>query len=474
MSLSGSCFNGAVVGLRTIKNGKRVIGILLGMMVFVEGLFAIYIAKPTLTHSVGGIKQSTFVAGGAQLVVIGAVMVLVWALFRDKRMEGKLGKAISIIMLLASLSAVIEGIAAGYLSSDIMLGTVQGISKKYIALAGVQLFIIGMLQLSLWVRRDKEQRNWLLESVALMLTVIVLGEGLLLVGISSDITINGIGTVPRATVLLAGLQLMLLSGVLFAIQLFREKGIFADRLGKRRTDVIFSAIALTIAAEGLVMAYFAGPAILSYVDAGKMYSNPDGFGKMAVSFVAAQLFAVGLLVFSVWRTAGEKLDRNSTVEFLGAGAGIVIAAEGAFVLGISGSTKVDGIGGIKATTIMIAGLGLMVLGLMVLCTWHAKNHQIVKRIAGKGRIDLLVLVVGLITGLGGVALSALSAKVTIADIGAISAKYVELAGVQLILLASIMVLTWALRLDGISQRMRRVSYMAALFLALLIPPAILM
>jgi hypothetical protein len=78
--------NGAVVGLRTIKNGKRVIGILLGMMVFVEGLFVIYVAQSTTTFSVG--KQSTFVMGGAQLVVIGAVMVLVWALFRDKRMEG--------------------------------------------------------------------------------------------------------------------------------------------------------------------------------------------------------------------------------------------------------------------------------------------------------------------------------------------------------------------------------------------------
>ena len=85
-----------------------------------------------------------------------------------------------------------------------------------------------------------------------------------------------------------------------------------------------------------------------------------------------------------------------------------------------------------------------------------------------------MLIVGLIIGLGGVALSALSAKVIIAGIGGISAKYIELAGIQLIVLASIMVLTWALRLEGISQRMKRVSYMAALFLMLLIPPAILM
>jgi hypothetical protein len=458
--------NGAVVGLRTIKNGKRVIGILLGMMVFVEGLFAIYIAKPTSTYSVGGIGQSMF---GALLVIIGAVMVLVWALFRDKRMEGMPGKAVSIIMLLVSLSAIIEGIATGYLSSDIMIGS-QGVSRKFIALAGVQLFIIGMLQLSLWMRRDEERHNWLLEWAGLVLTVVLLGEGLLLSCTSAEITLTDVGTISRTAVLLAGLQLTLLSGVLFVMQLFREKSMFTDRLGKKRTDVVFSIVALTIAAEALVMAYFAGSVTLSYPDS----SNPDGFGKLVVSLVAAQLFAVGLLVFSVWRTAKERLDRQSLVEFLGTGAGIVIAAEGAFALGISGRTKVTGIGGVKATTFMMAGLGLMVLGLLVLFVWQSRNYQIVKRIAGKGRPDLLILVVGLIIGLGGVAVSALSAKVNIDEIGIISARYIELSGVQLILLASIMVLTWGLRVDGISQRMKRVSYMAALFLMLLIPPAILM
>lgn len=453
------------MGLRTIKNGKRVIGILLGMMVFVEGLFAIYIAKPASTNSVGGIGQSTF---GALLVIIGAVMVLVWALFRDKRMEGMPGKAVSVIMLLVSLAAIIEGITTGYLSSDIMIGS-QGVSKKFIALAGVQLFIIGMLQLGLWVRRDEERHNWLLEWAGLILTLVLLGEGLLLSCTSAEITLTDVGTISRTAVLLAGLQLMLLSGVLLVMQLFREKSIFADRLGEKRTDGVLSIVALTMAAEGLVMAYFAGSVTLSYVD-----SNPDGFGKMVVSFVAAQLFAIGLLVFSVCRTAKARLDRHGLVEFLGTGAGIVIAAEGAFVLGISGRTKVTGIGGVKATTFMMAGLGLMVLGLLVLFVWHSRNHPIVQRIAGKGRADLLILVVGLIIGLGGVAVSALSAKVTIDEIGGISARYIEFSGVQLILLASITVLTWGLRVEGISPRMKRVSYMAALFLMLLIPPAILM
>ena len=157
------------------------------------------------------------------------------------------------------------------------------------------------------------------------------------------------------------------------------------------------------------------------------------------------------------------------------GSGIALAAEGAFVMGISGKTQISNeLGGIVTRTVMIAGLGLVLLGLLVLLSWHYKNDRVVKRIAGSGRTDVLILVVSLNTGLGGVVLSAISANVVIEGVGGISAKYIELAGIQMILLASIMVLMWALRTDRISLRMKRVSYMAAIFMMLLIPPAILM
>ena len=161
--------------------------------------------------------------------------------------------------------------------------------------------------------------------------------------------------------------------------------------------------------------------------------------------------------------------------FLGIGTGIVLATEGAWVLGISGDTRIyNEIGGIISRTVMIAGLGLVLLGSIVVFAWHYKDNLIMKKIAGQGRIDVLMLVVGLIAGISGIVLSALSANVLIAGFGSISAKYIELAGIQLVLLASLLVLMWALRIDGISERMKRASYMAALFMILMIPPAILM
>ncbi len=458
------------MGLITIKNGKRVIGILFGIMAMIEGLFAIYVAKPTAINGIGGIAQSTFVLAGAQLAVLSALMISVWVFYKNKRMEGMLGKIIPIVMLLASVAMIIEGIVVVLFSSDIMIGNIQGVSKKFVALAGAQLFILGILQLSLWIRRDKEQNNWLFEWGAIVLTVVLLGEGLLVMGMSADTAMVGIGTVLKQTIFLAGLQLFLLSGILLVMQLFRENGIFANRLGKKRMNIIFSLMILVIALEGLVLAYIAEPVTLMYSD-----SLNDTVTKMLVSTAAAQLFALGLLVFSFRKLAESKLDRRILIEFFGMGSGIVLATEGAWILGISGNIKIfNEIEGIATRTVIIAGLALVLLGLIVLFAWHYGGNSMVKRIAGNGRIDVLMLFIGLVTGLSGVVLSALSANVLISGFGFVSAKYIELAGIQLVLLASIMVLMWALRVDGISNRMKRASYLLALFMMLLIPPAILM
>ena len=460
------------MGLRTIKNGKRVIGILFGIIALIEGIFAVYIAKPTTIKGIGGITQTTFTLAGMQLAILGVVMILVWTFYKSKRMEGTWGRIIPIVMILALVIMICEGIAAAYLSGDIMIGTVQGVSKKFVALGGAQLFILGMIQLSLWIRRDKGQHNWLFEWGAIVLNILLLGEGVLIMGIAGDTTITGIGTVLKGTVFLAGLQLFLLAGVMLTVQLFREMEIIANRLGKKRLNVIFSLLALAVAFEGLVMAYFTDTiTAITYANS----SLTDTFGKLLVSLVAAQLFAIGLLLFSFWKLSEARLDRKALTEFLGIGTGMVLATEGAWVLGISGDTKIaNEIGGLITRTVMIAGLGLVLLGSIIVFVWHYKDNLIVKNIAGKGRIDVLMLVVGLITGLGGVVLSALSANVLIEGFGGVSAKYIELAGIQLVLLASLMVLIWALRIGGISQRMKRVSYMAALFMMLLIPPAILM
>ncbi len=445
-------------------------GILFGIMAIIEGLFAIYIAKPTSINSIGGITQSTFVLAGVQLAVLGAVMIFAWILYKNKRMEGKMGKLIPIVMLLASIAIIIEGIIVAYLSSDIKIGGVQGVSKMLVALGGTQLFLIGALQFSLWIRRDKGESNWLFEWGAIVLTVVLMGEGLLVMGISADTTIGNIGTVPKWAASVAGLQLFLLSGILLVMQLFRENGIFVNRLGKKRMNILFSLLILAIVFEGLVMAYFAEPVTLKYTD-----SLTNGVRKIFVSMAAAQLFALGLMVFSFMKLAESKLDRKILVEFFGMGSGIVLATEGAWILGISGYTKIfNEIGGVVTRTVMIAGLVLVLLGLAVVFAWHYRANRIVKRIAGNGRIDVLMVLVSLVTGLSGVALSALSVNVLISGFGSVSAKYIELAGIQLILLASIMVLTWALRVDGISNRMRRASYLVALFMMLLIPPAILM
>jgi hypothetical protein len=459
-----------VAGLRTIKNGKRVVGILLGMVAFIEGLFAIYIAKPTEFNGLGGVDQSTFVLAGAQLAVIGGAMILVWALFKDKRIEGILGKILPIIMLLASALMVVEGVAAIFLSSDLVVGGTQVVSKKYMAIAGVQLFIIGMTQLCLWMRQHEEKDNWLFHWVAMFFTIVLFGEGLYMAGISAEITVSGLGTISREMVFLLGLQMSLISGTMLIMQMFREKGIFADRLGKGRMNVIFTILSLVMVLEGLFLAFYSEQTVLAYSN-----SQADGFGKFVIAMVAAQMVAISLVVFSSWKLIDLKPDRKALAELFGMVAGIALTAEGAFLIGIAGRTKIlNDIGGIKSGTFMAAGFGLAIVGMLILFCWYFRNQRIIKKVFGRERLDIFLVALGLMIGIGGVLMSALSAKVVIDGVGSISAKYIELAGIQLILLATVVVLMWAFQEGRITERIKRVSYMVALFMMLLVPPAILM
>jgi hypothetical protein len=172
---------------------------------------------------------------------------------------------------------------------------------------------------------------------------------------------------------------------------------------------------------------------------------------------------------------GGRFEKKTLIKTIGLGSSIVLAVEGVLVIGIAGNTRINNeLGGIGNGTVMIAGLLLMLLGLIAVFVWQLQNNRIIKRALGKGRMDLLMLSVGLAVGIGGVTLAALSANILIVGFGGVSAKYVELAGIQLILLASLMVSMWASRVDAITQRMKWFSYMVAFFMLLLIPPAILM
>ena len=196
------------MGLRTIKNGKRVIGILFGIIALIEGIFAIYIAKPTAIKSIGGITQTTFALAATSDSwrsddtgldpVQSKIMEGTWARqspsscfwphYRDHR---RYRRRISF-----------QRHHDGY---------VQGVSKKFIALGGAQLFIMGMVQFSLWIRRDEGAPQLVVRMVPSMLTVVLLGEGLLMVSIASD-TLSLASARSPGKYSLAGLQLLLLPG----------------------------------------------------------------------------------------------------------------------------------------------------------------------------------------------------------------------------------------------------------------------
>ncbi|MBM4237823.1 MAG: hypothetical protein FJ151_04990 [Euryarchaeota archaeon] len=64
------------------------------------------------------------------------------------------------------------------------------------------------------------------------------------------------------------------------------------------------------------------------------------------------------------------------VEILGYIAGIVITAEGAIVTAYAAPVTVTGIGGIMGSTVFIAGIQLLILGLLTMGSWFLKDREV--------------------------------------------------------------------------------------------------
>lgn len=143
---------------RSRASVTRIAGPVIAIIVMAEGLFIMAIAELTRIEGIGGVLGRTVAIAGAQLTLLGGAMI------GTRIVKGKgifarevMGFQLSeIIAYLAGAIVALEGLVIVTLAADIYITGFGGISGRYIAIAGLQLFALAFLYLIFWVWHYRE------------------------------------------------------------------------------------------------------------------------------------------------------------------------------------------------------------------------------------------------------------------------------------------------------------------------------
>jgi hypothetical protein len=186
----------------------RTSSIIVPICGIVIAAFAIFVALSfgTVTmDSLGTIPIYVMAAIAGQLFLLGLIIVIAQL---NLRSEFKVTNMLSLVFgaAIAAEGVVILGISAQtYIEG---LGTIL---KRTVDLAGIQLLAIGLAFIILSILAEKVQRGSnVLGFLNIATAAIVTVEGFTIMALSTNVTIDGIGTITARTVTIAGAQLGIL------------------------------------------------------------------------------------------------------------------------------------------------------------------------------------------------------------------------------------------------------------------------
>ena len=185
-----------------------------------------------------------------------------------------------------------------------------------------------------------------------------------------------------------------------------------------------------------------------------------------VAVFCASLFFTGMAVFisSLMTT-----ERFSITKALAYGGGIAVAAEGLVIVGVAERTLIHSIGWVMGSTIQLLGIQLLLLGLAFVVLTLIVDEM--ERMGKLGR--MLRYLCAVMIAVEGIGLASLATSIDISGIGNILGRTVVIAGVQLAVLGIFILALSGLSTNPQNRRMRKLAFLSALFLALLVPMAIL-
>jgi hypothetical protein len=210
-----------------LPNLVSILGLVVGAVIAVEGILVMAYAAPVTIEGIGSIMERTVLLGGAQLLVLGILVMTTW-LLKDRDLKWKAGSKLikRIVPFLGlALGAIIalEGVVVAVYAGATMWEGIGGIMEQTVALAGAQLFALGLFTTSLWLLK-KETRivTRLAELVAIVAAIGVAAEGLIVMGVAAPTVVEGIGGIMQSTVFNAGASLFVLGLIGVAAWILRD------------------------------------------------------------------------------------------------------------------------------------------------------------------------------------------------------------------------------------------------------------
>jgi len=450
-------------------SSRTILGMLLGWALAFEGFFALSLTNSATVDGIGGIRASTFSLASIQLIILGAFILIAWIIKEalpgvEKRTWGIL---FSLMVYLGTVLIIIEGLAIIFLAGDVIITDFGLISKVYIVLTGAQLFALGVLNLRLWRLRNVQPTNWLVDSLGSIVAVLMMAEGLSVIGLSAYTKIEGLGGVLEQTVNMAGLQLFIIGMLIFLLWTIVQDQLLGKRMGmiltERRSIVLIAVLSGIVVLEGAIASAWAGSITNDEI---------GGVRKMFVVAGCAQLFAIGVVTPLLWKLRSHKMSIKFFIDLIGPMAMALIATEGVVAIGLAASTRIDGIGGIKESTFFLAGAQLIILASIGLFAYLIKDSAIIGTRV-RQLVDSLPIVTIALVGLEGIVATVLAAQMWITDFSSVRVSYVLIVGIQLTVFAAIALASWA-RTEGMTMKFKVTATGAAAFVALMLPIALLL
>lgn len=277
--------------LRTIGL-SRIFGILVSMVLATEGLFVISIAGRTSIEGIGGIMRSTFVYAGIQLLILALILLCAWSLkdgilvIKGRKILGQ--RAVRVLSIIISIIIAVEGVILAIKCGRMSIEGIGGILERTVVASGAQLFALGLLSASLWIlNREILLRTRAAEIVAIVASIAIASEGLLVMGLAAPANVQSIGGITASTVNTAGMQLLALG--IIALIAWLAKNFASEILNERPTiakiaSYIIIIVTFIVAVESLFVMNFAS--VTTIKSAGTLTANTILIGGVQLFILA--------------------------------------------------------------------------------------------------------------------------------------------------------------------------------------------
>jgi hypothetical protein len=444
---------------------KKVLGIVIGIAIIVEGGLLISTSAPATIDNFGGIRESTVILAGAQLALLGILISVSWLLLDLSFVRSRplVCKLLFFVALAINLVVMAEGL---YLTTNAEGVSFEGGStfgRVAAALLSAQLFFIGAFSTSLWIVRERKIINILAWTIGIASALGLAAIGASIIGVASPLTADFITGIGEGKMMVAGSLLMLLSTILVIGFLLN-----GTKFMKGKVKIFLSVVFIAITALAAIGSVYLS-ALASHFELGDFFAAGQMY--MAAFFVVT--FMLSALVLASWWMKDRKLDLKFVIEAVGVLAAIILAGVGVEVFGLAGKTEIEGLFTLPNGIVLLLGVQLILLPCIVLTLKMLEGMKHFNSQTMKSLFEIVMLFLTIIITFEGIGTMIVSSPLSISNGYGFTETTMFLFGTSVAASGIVMLLAWNLREAHSAPRQRRFEVLVIIFMVLMLLAALL-